>query len=111
MSSGWHLAASLALDPDVQLSTNLPLRHFRAGFFEDLAFARGQALDAVRGNFVEDRVHFVLQKFVGGKFFVGLAAAERQNFFALAGGGQFARSLAARGNSNCGQWPWKIWRT
>ena len=54
-------------------------RHFAAGLFEDFAFSRGQALDAVRGNFVEDGVHLAFHKFVGGQFLVGLPPAERQN--------------------------------
>src|SRR5712671_3838040 len=35
----------------------LPFAHFRPGGLEDFAFAFGEALDAVSGNLVEDRVH------------------------------------------------------
>src|SRR5207253_10304919 len=38
------------------------LRHLRAGGFEDSALALGQALDAMRGDFVEDRIDFLADK-------------------------------------------------
>src|SRR5438552_17975016 len=39
------------------------LRHLRTGCFEDFAFALGQALDTVRGDFIEYRVHFPADEF------------------------------------------------
>src|SRR6266513_3326055 len=38
------------------------LRHLRAGGFEDSALAFSQALDAMRGDFVEDRIDFLADK-------------------------------------------------
>ena len=48
------------------------LGHSLAGFFENFPFARRQALDALPGNFVEDRVHLAFHKFIGGQILVGL---------------------------------------
>src|SRR5436190_7093713 len=42
--------------------------NLRAGCFEDLTLARGQAVDAVRGNFVENRIHFLADEFFGRQF-------------------------------------------
>ena len=39
------------------------LRHLRPSGFEDFAFALGQALDTVGGDFVEYRVHFAANEF------------------------------------------------
>src|SRR2546422_237319 len=38
------------------------LRHLRAGGFENPALALGQALDAMRGDLVEDRIDFLADK-------------------------------------------------
>src|SRR5512133_766343 len=40
----------------------LPLRHFGPGGFEDAPLAFGQALDAVSGNFVQDRIDLAANK-------------------------------------------------
>ena len=42
----------------------LPARHFLPGFFEDIAFAGCKAVDAVRGDFFQDGIHFVREKIV-----------------------------------------------
>ena len=69
---------------------------FAPGFFKNFAFTRRQAMDAVRGNFFENRVHFVFQKFVGGNSSSGLFAAERQNAFLPARLAAYSRGAARR---------------
>jgi len=48
--------------------------HFAARGLQDLTFARGQALDAVGGDFFQDRIDFLADEF-GGRQFFRLAAA------------------------------------
>ena len=45
----------------------LAFGHLGAGRLQNLAFAVGQAVDAVRGNFVEDGVHFRLMNSSDGR--------------------------------------------
>ena len=60
----------------------LPLFHPIAGGFEDSAFAVGEALDAVFGNFVEDGIDFAADEFLFGRFIrlVGLRERPRPGF-------------------------------
>ena len=75
----------------------LMFRHSRAGLFQDLPLAFGQALDAVRGNFVEDGVHFAFHEFVGGLFFIRFAGGRApERIWPRAGADEFARGGAAR---------------
>ena len=48
-----------------ELLARSALGHFFAGGFERGAFARGEALDAPRGNFVKNRVHVGFGNFIG----------------------------------------------
>src|SRR3954469_19643260 len=41
--------------------------HFGASGFENAAFPLGEALNAVSGNFVENRIHFLGDEFAGGE--------------------------------------------
>src|SRR6266516_781785 len=54
------------------LSYESPSGHFGPGFFENGAFAFGEALDAVSGDLVENGVHFFAEEFSRGQFFVRL---------------------------------------
>jgi hypothetical protein len=47
----------------------LPFVHFGTGSLEDLFFARGQALDAVRGDFIENGIDFAADEFFGLNLF------------------------------------------
>lgn len=53
--------------------SRLALAHSFAGGFEDPPFALGQALDPVRGDLVQNRVHLAAQEILGGDFRFGLS--------------------------------------
>src|SRR5882762_6614874 len=47
---------------------SLALFHFGAGGFEDLAFAGGEALNAMGGDFIENWIHLPTDELIGRKF-------------------------------------------
>jgi len=71
-TDGFELASAIRMELG-----SVP-RHLCASGFEDFALALGQALDAVGGNLVEDRVHFAADEFGGGRSSTGLELSFRQ---------------------------------
>src|SRR5437588_1802269 len=43
------------------------LRHLRTSRFQNPPFALGQALDSMGGDLVQNRIHFLAQKFIRGQ--------------------------------------------
>src|SRR5688500_9013890 len=58
-------AGILSISRRVYSEASLTSLHFCPGRFEDFALARGQALNAVCGDFIEDRIDFTADEFAG----------------------------------------------
>src|SRR5438093_12306779 len=86
-----HPVAEIRPRDRVYEAGHLTLRHLRPGGLEDFTLALGQALDAMGGNLVENRVDFAADELIGWQ-----VALDRGTDQATGGpGGGFARDERA----------------